>query len=393
MTRTPSIFAFCGAAALFLLAFATLSGSGGRISQVSTGSIELANAAGIAVGPDGSLYVADTQANRIVRVAPDGMASVIAGTGQWAFSPDGTPAIAASLVRLVALAVDSRGEVYFIEEPDSGLVRHITRDGRLETVAGTRGTQSGSLDGMLATQARLEFPSGLAQDAAGNLYVAAGGVVLRVGPDGPISLFAGGKNSWLGNNPFHEGDPAIGTNLIAEGIALDPAGNLYIADRGSDSIRKVDRHGRMFTVSPSHAPFGAISPRQLAVDRQGNVYASQGYGQSVLRISPSGRVIPITAGGFLRSVRIGSSASATRVDAEGLALDGTGNLYIAAGQAVYRIAAPLPAPLLDDVDPLVAGEVAFILCLLLVSRLHFAGVQRAGRYSNTPPVSAGGLLP
>jgi len=392
MRRTLTIFAICGATALFLLAFATLSGSGGRISRVKTGSIELVNAAGIAVGPDGRLYLADTQANRILRLAPDGTASVIAGTGRWAFSPDGTPAIAASLVRLVAIAVDSRGEVYFIEQPDAGLVRHITSDGRLETLAGTRGTPGAYFDGMPATQARLEFPSGLARDAAGNLYVAAGGVAFRVGPDGLMSLFAGGKNDWL-NNPFHEGDPAIGANLIPEGIGLDPAGNLYIADRGSESVRKVDRHGRMFTVSPSHAPFGSISPRQLAVDRQGNVYVSQGYAQSVLQISPSGHVMPITAGGFLPAVRIGSSASATRVDAESLALDRAGNLYIAAGPAVYRIAAPLPAPLFGDVDPLVAGGVALILCLLLSTGLHAAGVPRAGRYSNTPPAAAGGQLP
>jgi sugar lactone lactonase YvrE len=392
MKRTLAILSVCGLALLVRLAFPAITGSGGRISQLKTDPVWLEDATGVAAGPDGSVYITDAAANRIFRVTRGGVGSLVAGTGDRGFSPDGTPATSARLEQPAGILVDPQGGIYFTEETELGRVRQITSDGRLETIAGSsRPTSSNPVDGLPATQEPLSLPSSLTRDVSGNLYVATFYGVLRIGPDGRAKLVAGRRENQRNYTPAQDGDLAVGAYMVPQAIAVDVAGNLYVADRVAFRILRVDPQGRLRTIASS-GPSGSITPESLAVDRGGVLYLSQGHGLPVLRISPSGHVMAITAGGDVSFVRAGSSATATRIDAEGLALDGAGNLYVAAGQAVYRLAAPLPTPLFGDADPGVAALVTFIAGLLVTWSLILAGRWRATRYSGRPPVAAGGRL-
>ncbi len=125
----------------------------------------------IALGADGSIYVADTENFRLRRIDPDGNIATFAGTGRWGFAGDGGPAIAAELGRLTDVAVGGDGRI-FIADTDNSCVRVVTPDGVIATYAGNCGQRGFSGDGAPATSALLDRPYGLEVGPAGELYVA-----------------------------------------------------------------------------------------------------------------------------------------------------------------------------------------------------------------------------
>ncbi len=198
---------------------------------------ELNNPAGVAVDLAGNLIIADTGNGRIRKVSPDGTIMTLAGNGSFA---------GASLSTAVGLAVDAAGNLFTV----SGYygidgVRKVSPDGTIATVAGT-GTPGFSGDGGPAANAQLNDPQGVAADSAGNLFIADGGNdrVRKVSPDGTITTVAGtGKYGFSG-----DGGPAIDAQLdYPEGVAVDHAGNLFIAE--SNRIRVVTPNGTINTAA------------------------------------------------------------------------------------------------------------------------------------------------
>src|SRR5664280_1427603 len=220
-------------------------GDGGPATQAC-----LYGPGGLALDAAGNLYIADRDNNRVRRVAPDGTITTVAGNGTAGFCGDGGPATQACLVAPIGLAVDAAGNLY-ITDYNNNRVRRMAPDGTITTVAGN-GTKGFCGDGGPATQACLNGPGGLAVDVAGNLYVADhnNSRVRRVAPDGTVTTVAGnGTAGFCG-----DGGPATQACLnYPNGLFVDAAGNLYVADY-NNRVRLVATPGGQPSPTTSTTP-------------------------------------------------------------------------------------------------------------------------------------------
>jgi len=201
----------------------------------------------VAVDGAGNIYIADIVSSRVLKVDAGGTITTLAGNGAMSYSGDGGPATKAALFNPSALAADSAGNVY-IADSTNNRVRKVDTSGTITTVAGN-GKVGFAGDGGPATSATLWTPSGLAVDRAGNLYIAdsANSRVRKVDTAGNITTVAGGAVL-----PIYSGDggPAVGAGLfLPGGLAVDSSGNLFIADIGNYRIRKVNTAGIISTVA------------------------------------------------------------------------------------------------------------------------------------------------
>jgi RHS repeat-associated protein len=196
---------------------------------------QLAMPMGVAVGPDGSLYIADTYNHRIRRVDPNGIMTTVAGNGTYGRKGDGGPATAGQLTAPAGVAVGADGSLYIAEKEDNTRVRRVGPDGIMTTVAGN-GLYGYGGDGGPAIQAQLQEPRGVALGRDGSLYIVDTGNhrIRWVGPDGIITTVAGTHISGYGG----DGGPATAAVLsFPQGVAVAPDGSLYIAD--SFRVRRV----------------------------------------------------------------------------------------------------------------------------------------------------------
>jgi uncharacterized protein (TIGR03437 family) len=190
---------------------------------------------GMAVDSAGNVYIADMQNHRIRKVDTSGVITTVAGNGTFGFSGDGGPATSAMIAMPHGVAVDAAGNLY-ISDTLNFRVRKVNAAGVISTIAGNGGVGNTG-DGGPATSAELTDPWGIAVDSSGNVYFAdwLNNSVRRVTPAGVISTVAGGGNGALG-----DGGPATSATLFGpQGIGLDSAGNLYIADYSNNRVRKV----------------------------------------------------------------------------------------------------------------------------------------------------------
>jgi hypothetical protein len=190
---------------------------------------------GVAMGPDGAVYLADDMAHR-VRVIRDGKIDTLAGSGIQGYQGDGGPARNAALNVPTALAVDDAGNVYFADA-SSDVIRRISPDGMISTVAGT-GQRGFSGDGGRAIDAQLSGPEGIAVASDGTLYIGdrLNNRIRKVAPDGTISTIAGtGAMGSTGN-----GGPArSATFYFPSRVQIDVDGGLLISDQSNSCIRKI----------------------------------------------------------------------------------------------------------------------------------------------------------
>ena len=211
----------------------------------------------------GNLYVADTTNQRIRKIDTNGIVTTVAGNGKQGYSGDGGPATSATLALPQGVAADNAGNIYFADNATH--VRKVDSAGIITTVAGT-GSPLGLGDGGPATSAGMT-PTWVAVDNLGNFYIADTGArkIRKVNPSGVISTVAGGAlDTGTGNGDGGPPTSAVFTNLSA--VAVDAAGNVYIADPGADRIRKVSSGASAspVTVSPTALSFsvnaGAAAP-------------------------------------------------------------------------------------------------------------------------------------
>jgi uncharacterized protein (TIGR03437 family) len=209
-----------------------------------------------AIDSSNNLYITDQSGQKIRKVTPAGIISTVAGTGAGAgshsigsYSGDGGPATEANLNNPTALTVDSAGNIYFTDQYNQR-IRKVATSGVITTIAGT-GTAGYSGDGGPATAAQVNYPCGLIVDQNGDIYFADDlNFRVRKISQGTITTVAGnGTQGYTG-----DGGPATQAELNGQvGVALDPPGNLYIADSGNNAIRKVGSLGAATTPNFSAA--------------------------------------------------------------------------------------------------------------------------------------------
>lgn len=220
----------------------------------------------IAFSPEGKMFIADYALNQIVRVNADGSLELVAGTGTAGSGGNDGPALQATLNQPRNIAFDRAGNL-FISERLGNRIRKVDSAGVITTICGN-GVAGFSGDGALATNAQLRFPGQIAVDSAGNLYIADTGNarVRKVDASGIITTVAN-----AGGSDF----------VSVSGIAIDPTGNLFVSDHASGRIRRVDPNGVVTTITND----GDIAPNQLSLDNSGNLYTVQGNG--IYRITPA----------------------------------------------------------------------------------------------------------
>ncbi|MEU9032132.1 RICIN domain-containing protein [Streptomyces sp. NPDC048383] len=217
-------------------------------------SAQLNGPLGLAVDSAGTVYVADSGNHQVRKITTDGKISTVAGTGVAGPGGDGALAVSAQLSSPRAMAVDSAGDLY-IADAGNNMIRKVTMaDGKISRVAGTGAAAFGG-DGDLATAARLNYPAGVALDSAGDLYIAdyANHRVRKITmADGKISTVAGTSTPTFGA----DGVPAISAPLNHPmGVAVDSADDLYIADHNNHRVRKITwADGKISTVAGTGTP-------------------------------------------------------------------------------------------------------------------------------------------
>lgn len=314
---------------------------------------------GIVFDTAGNFFIPDSGNARIRKVSPTGIISTVAGNGRYGDCGDGGPAILACLYLPVGLAMSPAGELFF---PDlwNHRVRKVDTSGIITSAAGTGSRRNVCRDGATALTACLFVPTDVAVDSSGRVYVADTNNhrVLRIDPSGNIRTIAGGgaactrhprENSavplqlvplvpWVG---LGDGGPATTACLDTPTyLALDQAGNLFIADSGNSRVRKVDSLGLITTVAGNGTAQScgnggpAITacvgvPTGLALDQAGNLYVADWFNDRIRKIDPFG-IISTVAGGCYGYNGDGRPAiSACLYGPGGLSIDNDGNLYIA----------------------------------------------------------------
>lgn len=274
---------------------------------------------GIARDGSGNLYVADSANHTVRKIAPTGSVTTLAGTAGASGSNDGTGA-AARFSALKGIAVDGAGNVYVV---DNSAIRKVSPLGVVTTLAGAAG-ELGDADGA-GSSARFRRPWGIAVDGAGNVYVAdtENLVVRRITPAGVVSTHAGTR----GMRGRADGSTASATFLGPMGIAIDAAGNLYLTD--------------WFGPPAPNIPEGSTFVRRIGADGSVSTLAGTMNGETgpgafmdtfAITADGSGNVFVaamrsvrrVSATGAITSVAMGTDFQSLN----GIAIDGAGNLYV-----------------------------------------------------------------
>src|SRR5438128_6474412 len=321
---------------------------------------------GVAVDAKGNVYIADAGQHRVRRVTPAGVISTVAGTGRAGAAGDGA-AVAAELMVPFGVAIDAAGVLY-IADRDNHRVRRVAVDGSISTVAGP-GLSASAAGHSPALAPELD-PAGLAVDADGTVYVAdlANNRVRKIGRDGAISVLAGtGARGFAG-----DGGPAVAALLSApSGVAVDRNGDVFIADRENNRVRRIARDGLISTVAGTGArgfagdggPAIAArldQPLAVAADYSGALFIADGTNDRIRRVDADGTINTVVGTGAFGSAGDGGTARDARVnEVFGLALGRDGTLYLADTRndrvrsvSLSGIIATLagPGPLSNDAD-------------------------------------------
>jgi trimeric autotransporter adhesin len=293
----------------------------------------------VAVATDlaGSIYIVEYFNNRIRKVTADGIISTVAGNGGLGFSGDGGPATAAKMYNPTGVAVDADGNIYIADKGNTR-IRRVTTGGVIDTVAGG-GSGNSSGDGGPATNARLSYTLSVAVDSAGNFYFSEEDhSVRKVSGNGIISTVAGNGNAGFSG----DGGPATAANLYrAWGLATDTLGGFYIADFGNHRVRKVTAAGLISTVA-GNGTYGYSGdggpatesqlhyPSRMAIDYAGNFYIADQDNHRIRKISIDGIISTVAGNGAAGFSGDGGPATAAQLNSPlGVAVDSAGNIYIA----------------------------------------------------------------
>lgn len=302
-------------------AITTLAGRSLYGSADGTGlAAEFNEPRGVASDGVGNLYIVDSGNNLIRKMTPAGVVTIFAGVRGMTGSTDGDGRLA-TFNAPFGIAIDGGGNL-FIADSQNHVIREITPDGIVSTLAGLAGS-SGSADGTGAA-ARFNQPCGVAIDSAGNVYVADtfNEVIRKVTPAGVVTTLAG----TAGNEGLVDGTGPAAKFSTPFGVAVDGAGNVFVADSGNSKIRKVTPAGVVSTYANSG---NFILPQGIAIDGSGNVYVADTLNEEIKVITPAENTSVLAGVQFGQGFQDGTGAAARFNYPFGLVVDDSGNVVVA----------------------------------------------------------------
>ena len=314
----------------------TLAGSTLGAADGTGAEVQFFSPSGIAVDASGNLYVTDYWNHRVRKVTPAGEVTSLAGSVLgFADGPsimfghaDGT-GTAARFWNPVGITADASGNLY-IADFWNHRIRKMTPEGVVTTLAGS-GDEACS-DGR-GTAAKFRNPHGIVADALGNLYVTDSGNhrIRKITPSGVVTTLAGSAGGYI------DGTGSTAKFCNPYGIAIDAAGNLYVADRSNNRIRKVTPAGEVTTLASS-GDYGYADgagteakfawPAGIAADASGNLYVADTFNNRIRKVTLAGEVTTLAGSGDY-DYADGSGSRAKFSYPYGIAIDATGNLYVA----------------------------------------------------------------
>jgi sugar lactone lactonase YvrE len=294
---------------------------------------------GVFADATGNLFIADQGNNRVRKVNASGVITTVAGTGAGTFSGDNNPATGAQLNVPASVFVDSAGNL-FIADQQNAAIRRVDHATQVITTVAGNGTGGFVGDGGPATSAQLNFPSGVFVDSAGNLFIADefNNRVRKVDITGNITTVAGnGTGGFAGDN-----GPATSAQLSSpNGVFVDSAGSLFIADSSNNRIRKVDANGIITTVAGNGTRGFAgdggpatsaqlSSPSGVFVDSAGNLFIADSSNNRIRKVDTNGTITTVAGKGTAGfSGDNGPATSGQLSFPFGAFVDSAGNLFIA----------------------------------------------------------------
>jgi NHL repeat len=327
------------------LTFTTFAGpAGGPGSADGTGSAAHFNRpTGVATDSSGNVYVADTDNNTIRKITPAGVVTTLAGLACVQGSGGGT--VNARFLSPTGVATDSAGNVY-VGDTSNNTIRRITPAGVVTTLAGSAG-HSGSQDG-IGSAARFNSPKGVATDSNGNVYVAdfQNRTIRKITPLGVVTTLAG--------SPGLAGS-ADGTGGAARfdspfGVATDSEKNVYVAEELNSTIRKITTLGVVTTLAGSPGLRGSTDgtgsaarfsdPSGVTTDSADNVYVAENGNATIRKITPAGLVTTLAGSAGLRGSEDGIGSAARFYGPFGVATDREGNVFVADDNSTIRKITP-----------------------------------------------------
>lgn len=287
----------------------------------------------VAVDSAGNLYIADSNNQTIRKISDAGIVTTLAGAPGVFGSSDGTGALA-SFSSPQGVAADGAGNVY-VTDTNNQTVRKISPAGVVKTLAGSAGV-TGSADGA-GPAAEFDLPAGIAVDGAGHIYVADSNnqTIRKISPAGVVTTLAGaagipGSADGAGSSARFSGP---------QGVAVDEAGNVYVADTNNQTIRKISSTGMVTTLagaagnSGSSDGVGAVArfkyPFNLAVDRSGNVYVADVWNSAIRKITAGGLVTTFAGSPGTHGLSDGVGEAALFSGPRAVAVDREGNVFVA----------------------------------------------------------------
>ena len=330
------------------LAAAALPAAGTSMTQVAitnfAGTTDNGNADGagdaarfdfpyaLAVDGAGNLYVADSNNQTIRKITTAGIVSTVAGSAGVFGSNDGK-GVAAQFSSPQGVAVDKTGNLY-VTDTNNQTVRKISPAGVVTTLAGTAGN-TGSADGN-GGDAQFDLPSGIAVDGSGNVYVADSNnqTIRKITPDGMVTTLAGSA----GIHGSSDGKGSAARFSSPQGVAVDGAGNIFVADTNNQTIRKISATGEVTTLAGAAGVLGSTDgtgmaarfnyPFSLAVDGTGNVFVADVWNSTIRKITATGVVTTLAGCAKLFGSTNGTGEIARFSGPRAVAVDGEGNIFV-----------------------------------------------------------------
>lgn len=291
---------------------------------------------GIRTDANGNIYVSDSSTYTIRKVTPAGVVTTVAGISGKLGSTDG-PAATALFAGVGGVAIDTSGNIY-VADSGNYTIRKITPGGMVSTLAGVAGSR-GSSDGA-GSAARFYDPQNLAVDRAGNIYVADGmaDVIREITPAGVVTTLAGTP----GTTGSADGTAGAASFNDPTGIVVDVTGNIYVADYGNDTVRKIAPGAIVTTIAGSPLTPGSADgtgsaanfngPAGVGVDGSGNVYVADAGNETIRVISPSGFVTTVAGQAGVADSADGLATNARFNTPGDVSVDNSGIVYVADAQ-------------------------------------------------------------